>query len=92
MTNDIKINHTLYDCESGESKSFTITLTKYGIMIQPSGYGDMCSPDGEGQPILVEFYEKTPRVVVWGDINQEDYTDLVTLESARETERQEDEQ
>ena len=89
---EIKLTHTLYDCESGESKMFTITLTKYGILITPDGYGDMCSPDGKGQPILVEFYEKIPRVVVWGDINQECATDFITLEGARETERKGEEQ
>lgn len=93
MTNDTSIIiHTLYDCASGETKKFTIDLTRHGIMIRPEGYGDMFSPDNHGWPILVELYERKPQVVVWGDINQDDCTDIVTMEGARETERQGEDQ
>jgi hypothetical protein len=42
------------------------------IWIRPKGYGDCCSADGDGTPILIELFDGNFRVVVWEDINEED--------------------
>ena len=57
------------------------------IYLKPQGYGDSCSCDDEGIPIMLELWQGELRVVVWGDINQEDPTAIVPLEKAKETER-----
>lgn len=60
------------------------------ILIKPEGYGDFCSMDGDGMPILIEMWNDALRAVVWGDINQEDPTHIISLEDAKEELREED--
>lgn len=57
------------------------------LMIAVKGYGEACSGDGDGHPILLERYQGQLRLVVWGDINQEDPTHIISLEDAREDRR-----
>jgi hypothetical protein len=61
-----------------------------GITIRPIGYGEFCSTDGHGAPILIELQNGVPSVYIWADINQEDFTHKVTLENAAENKRKED--
>ncbi len=65
-----------------------VELSPKGITIYPKGYGDATSADSYGSPILVEYYGGELRVVLWSDINQEDPTHTVSLEKARESNRQ----
>ena len=58
-----------------------------GILVQIDGYGDKCSPDGKGTPIVIENFEGEARVIVWADIDQEDSTHRISLENAREENR-----
>jgi hypothetical protein len=62
----------------------TVTFTGDGIHIRPEGYGDFCSADGHGVPVLIETYNGSPRVVVWSDITREDPTHVIPLTSASE--------
>lgn len=57
------------------------------IVIKPEGYGDFHSEDGNGTPILLEFWEGQLRLVVWADINSQDPTHVIDLEGAREDKR-----
>lgn len=58
------------------------------LMIGVKGYGEMTAEDGGGYPILVECYEGKLRLMIWGNINQEDPTHVISLEGAREDARQ----
>lgn len=55
-----------------------------GILLMFDGYGDKCSQDGKGVPVLIEYYQAEVRVLIWNDINQEDMTHAIGLEGARE--------
>jgi len=57
------------------------------ILIRPDGYGDCGSAEGHGWPIVIEYYEKDVRVLVWADINQEDPTHVISLAKAEESNR-----
>lgn len=57
------------------------------LYLRPKGTGDLNSPDGEGFPIMLEYYDKSIRLVVWSDINQEDPTHIIPLENALESNR-----
>jgi hypothetical protein len=70
--------------EEGLTKEVTIKVSPGGISFRFSGYGDKTSVKGEGEPALVELRNGVPYVVVWGDINQEDPTHVVSLEGAAE--------
>lgn len=55
------------------------------LAIRVDGYGDHCSNDGEGHPVILELFEGKLRLAVWDDINQEDCTMLIGLEGAKES-------
>ena len=61
-----------------------ITHNQDGIFIQPEGYGDHCSIDGAGIPVLFEYWGGEPRMVIWDDINQEDSSHIISLKNAAE--------
>jgi hypothetical protein len=56
------------------------------LWIQPQGYGEKCTEDGEGSPVGIEIWEGRLRVVVFDDINSEDPR-IIDLENAKETAR-----
>lgn len=60
------------------------------LLIRFKGYGDCCSAEGHGVPIILERYEGKLRLIVWADINKEDPTHIIDLEEAREDNRKED--
>lgn len=51
------------------------------------GYGDYCSQDGHGVPVMIEKWNNKLMVVIWGDINQKDPTHTISLEGAKENRR-----
>jgi hypothetical protein len=58
-----------------------------GIFILPEGYGEYCAAPGEGAPIAIEIWQGKLRVLIWGDINTEEPTDIIHLEGAHESKR-----
>jgi len=62
-----------------------------GILIRPEGYGDKFSSDIDGWPVMIELYEGEIRVLIWGDIRQDDTTEIISLEDARIDQREDDE-
>ena len=54
------------------------------LTISIDGFGDCNSDNGKGTPILIEIRNGVPHVVVWGDINEEDATHIVSLANAAE--------
>ena len=54
------------------------------VWIQPEGYGEKCTIDGEGFPIGIEIWQGRLRLIVFDDINSEEAI-TIDLEKARET-------
>ena len=54
------------------------------LWIQPKGYGDKCSADGEGWPVSIEIWQGRLRLIVFDDINRED-PQIIDLENAKES-------
>jgi len=85
-------NHlNLKGFQQKEVRLFAIQNQPDVILIEATGYG---SYDGMGVPgegcndiVMVEHYGGRLRVIVWGDINQEDATHIIDLEGARESNR-----
>lgn len=73
---------------SKRSLPVKVELRPNGISICPKGYGDATSQDGYGSPILIEFWGGELRVVLWSNINEEDPTHTISMERARESNRQ----
>lgn len=61
------------------------------LWIQPQGYGEKCTEDGEGSPVGMEIWQGRLRLVVFDDINSED-PKIIDLENAKESCRIEDSQ
>ena len=72
---------------SGKSVPVIVELDNRSVYIIPQGYGDASSADNCGCPVMLEIWEGELRVVVWGDINQEDPTHIISLEGALESKR-----
>ena len=71
------------------SLDFDIVINSVGIYIRPRGYGDYSSVDGKGLPIMIEFNNGEPNVIIWDDINVEDNNHNITLKFAKESLRKE---
>jgi NifB/MoaA-like Fe-S oxidoreductase len=82
------MDFTLTDQSEEDHPPCKVTVEeKNGVLfIRPEGYGDFCSPEGEGIPVILERYEGQLRLVVWSDINEEDSTHIIELEDAKESE------
>ncbi len=70
--------------EGGPTKG-VISITPQGVLFSFEGYGDLC---GGGEVVLVESRRGTPHVVVWGSINREDPTAVISLAGAAESLRE----
>lgn len=71
-----------------EPKTITLQLLAENgqLWIQPKGYGEKCTEDGEGSPVGMEIWEDRLRLVVFDNINSEDPR-IIDLENAKETAR-----
>lgn len=58
-----------------------------GLYLLFRGYGDATTNDGHGCPIKIENDGGRIRIVVWSDINSEDYTHSIYLDEALESNR-----
>ena len=63
-----------------------------GIGIHIDGYGDAHSKDEDSCPIYIDFYDNKLMVQIYGDINSEEPTEVVSVEGAKLTKRIEHEE
>jgi len=87
---EVEIRRYDEDGEGMGAIKVRISHNQNGIYITPEGYGDHCSNDGEGIPVLLEYCGGEPRVIIWDDINQEDSSHIISLKNADEKLRKED--
>ena len=72
--------------DGGTEVAGTVIATDMGtLIVRLDGYGDACSGEGHGFPIMVEVLNGEVRVVLWSEINQHDPTHVVPMEGARES-------
>ena len=77
----------LTDPVTGKRLQIKLSSNGHQIAIDAKGYGDFTSKKGRGTPAIVEWNDGKLRIVAWGDINQEDPTDIVDLSNAKESKR-----
>jgi hypothetical protein len=58
------------------------------IWIQPDGFGEKCTIDGQGYPVGIEIWQGKLRLIVFNDINSEE-PQIIDLERAKESCRDE---
>ena len=77
------VDHELFDVyDDADTPTITATVkaTGRGISISLKGFGNLT---GDAEVVLIENVEGTPKVVIWGDKNKEDPTDIIPLEGAK---------
>jgi len=77
------VKYILIDETSGRKIPCKIELNNGKLFFYIEGYGDCCSQDYDGSPLVIEVWDNKLRVVVYSDINQEDPTHNIDLENAR---------
>lgn len=84
----LKVTAILKNSKGKECK-VNIESDDNGVLyIEPEGYGDFYSNDGDGTPIMIEFDTKGIRIVAWADINQQEPTHTIDMRNALETNRE----
>jgi hypothetical protein len=73
------------DCntEEGDITGYIDNSLNLGIALNFSGYSDYCSNDDNGTPIYIQAHNNELKVIIYGDINQEDPTHSISIEGAR---------
>jgi hypothetical protein len=87
MQHEYEFLARLVDPETGKNRDINIIIDGGRLAIQIDGYGDKYSVNGEGSPIVVDFYNNKLKVLVWADINKEDTTHSIDLDGAKEDKR-----
>lgn len=79
----MKVN--LMDQADYEAEELEVTVKEFNgtLLIGAKGYGEMCSDDDNGHPVVIELYEGKFRVIAWADINKEDCTHIIDLSKAK---------
>lgn len=80
---------TLKEPVSKQIVTGNISHINNGLEIYFDGYGNYSCEPTSGSSILIEVFEQSLRVIIWGDITQEDPTHIIELEGAREVLRDE---
>ena len=77
-------------CSDSELTEIKVRILSEGgqIWIQPDGYGEKCTIDGEGYPIGIEIWQGRLRLVLFDNINSEE-AKIIDLENAKESRRHE---
>ena len=82
------LQFTLIDQESQKTIKSQAEYENGNLCLRFNGYGDSSSEDGHGCPVMIEFYNNELRVVVWGNINEQDPTHIIPLTKAKESLRE----
>lgn len=65
----------------------SVKVISEGVAIRHAGTG--CY-DGDYPPIIIEWWDGVPRIVIWGDINDQDPTHVIDMSKALESNRKAD--
>ena len=57
------------------------------VTIDIAGYGEKTATDGNGTPVVLDYYDGKLQVHVWADINKEEPTHCIDLAGALESRR-----
>lgn len=68
-------------------KEVMVNWGDYHLQIGFDDYGERTAEPGRGTPVVIEFRNKIPYVLVFADINSEDPTHIISLAGAAEDKR-----
>lgn len=76
-----------YDVDDPENEMLKVSVEfdkKHGLLIGAEGYG-MSKEESGGHPISIQYHNERLEVLTWGDINQEECTEIISLHGAKES-------
>ena len=73
---------------AGPTMGAFLVVTPHSIGIGFDGHG-VCNMAPDTEPIVVEQTDFSPRVLIWDDINREDYSHAIKLDGAKQNNRKE---
>ncbi len=83
-------DQSVNDPENAETVPVGICTGQDGLIVVAYGYGDFGSSRGYGSAVVIENYQGSLRLLIWGDINREDAVQIIDLAPAKESEREDD--
>lgn len=86
----LEVGGMLEDGSDDNNGMLSVNLHHDGqrLFVSIAGYGDSCSDDGSGMPVMFELYKGELRLVVWADINKQAPTHVINMEGALESTRE----
>jgi hypothetical protein len=88
----VKLRDTFDELRSRTKIKISVEKRKLGLLIHPQGMATHTDDeDCPSAPIVLEQYKGKMRLLVWGDINREDPTDIIDLSGALESNRKDEE-
>jgi hypothetical protein len=68
----------------------SVEVINEGIAIRHTGkLGTTSCYDGDYAPIIIEWWDGVPRIIIWADINDQDPTHIIDMSKALESNRNE---
>jgi len=84
----MKSTITLQDVADKDSRTeVNYLINPCGIEIGFKGFGECCMQNGYGHPVFIEIRNGIPFVLIWGNINDENPTQTISLVGAMENKR-----
>mgnify|MGYP003627112393 CR=1 FL=1 len=75
---------TFKDSETGKKQKIHIDYYAMGMTVDFKGYGVQSHKNGGGT-VLIELRDGVPHLIIWGDINSQDPTEVISLAGASES-------
>ena len=77
----------MIDKVTGKKLNARVEFENGMLLIHIEGYGELAAEDGQGHPVIIDYFDNKLNVFVWGDINCEAPTAKIDLAGAKESER-----
>ena len=76
---------TFNDSVTGKKQNVFVDFYSRGMTVDFKGYGVQSHENGGGCPVLIELRDGIPHIIIWGDINSQDPTEVISLAGASES-------
>jgi len=87
MSKQTTVHGVLKDDVTGKTIKARVGFDCGKILVSIDGYGELMAKNGYGNPVIVDYYDGKVQVIIWSDINKEDPTASISLEGAKESNR-----
>lgn len=88
MSNKVStVLHDVHGSRNNIEANISISEVDGSLLLRAKGYSDCTSDDDEGVPLIIENVDGILTLRIFGDINQEDPTEIIQLSGAKNSNR-----